>query len=196
MPIPKPKSGQEEKDYISACIREIIDEYDAPGQSYAVCKATYDKENMTEEFSAAAYDWDTCISDQMEQYGDEEIANKVCGAIKAGNFAFEEWRTLPTADCIKQHKSAGYTEQYAKWSCTRPKENDGQQGGVVAMSEEFARTKFEYSPKHKETMTEFMARCMSDSVVKEKKPYRPSRAGFCYSSYQNKYISNIGKSWK
>jgi hypothetical protein len=195
MPIPKPTSGQDEKEYISACIREIIDEYDAPGQAYAVCKSTYDKENMTAEF--AAYDWDTCIDDQMKQYGDEEIANKVCGAIKAGNFAMEEWRTLPTDDCMKKHQSAGYTLEYSKWSCSRPKENDGQQGGVVAsMSEEFARTKFEYSPNHKETMPEFMGRCMSDALVKEKKPYRPSRAGFCYSQYQNKYIANIGKGWK
>jgi hypothetical protein len=33
-----------------------------------------------------SYPWDECISDQMENYGDEEIAKRVCGAIKAGNF--------------------------------------------------------------------------------------------------------------
>lgn len=31
----------------------------------------------------AAYPWDQCIADQMERYGDEEIAKKVCGSIKA-----------------------------------------------------------------------------------------------------------------
>lgn len=33
------------------------------------------------------YPWDKCISDMKEQYGSEEIAAKVCGAIKAGNYA-------------------------------------------------------------------------------------------------------------
>ena len=31
----------------------------------------------------AAYPWDKCIADQIKQYGDEETAKKVCGAIKA-----------------------------------------------------------------------------------------------------------------
>lgn len=35
----------------------------------------------------AAYPWDQCIKDQMDQYNDEEIANKVCGKIKAENMA-------------------------------------------------------------------------------------------------------------
>jgi len=30
------------------------------------------------------YPWEECIADQMERYGDEETAAKVCGAIKAG----------------------------------------------------------------------------------------------------------------
>lgn len=30
------------------------------------------------------YPWDECMADQMERYGDEETAKKVCGAIKAG----------------------------------------------------------------------------------------------------------------
>lgn len=34
----------------------------------------------------AEYPWEECISDQKAKYGDEEIAKKVCGAIKAGNF--------------------------------------------------------------------------------------------------------------
>ena len=34
----------------------------------------------------ADYPWDQCMEDQMKQYGDEEIAKRVCGAIKAGNF--------------------------------------------------------------------------------------------------------------
>jgi len=33
----------------------------------------------------ADYPWDQCIADQMDRYGDEEIAKKVCGAIRAGH---------------------------------------------------------------------------------------------------------------
>ena len=108
----------------------------------------------------------------------------------------EEFKTLPEGDCLEKAKSAGYTEQYAKWACSKPKPNDGQQGGVAMSEEEFGRTKFEYKPTHKETMPSFMARCMSDATVRERKPHRPTRAGFCYSNYQNNYINNIGKSWK
>lgn len=31
----------------------------------------------------ADYPWDKCIADQIERYGDEEIAKKVCGSIKS-----------------------------------------------------------------------------------------------------------------
>jgi hypothetical protein len=48
MPIPKPTSGQDEQEYISACIREIIGEYDVEGQAYAVCKTEYDKMSADE----------------------------------------------------------------------------------------------------------------------------------------------------
>lgn len=191
MPILKPTSGQDEREYISACIREIIDEYDAPGQAYAICKGTYDKENMSEEF--ADYPWDECMLDQVERYGDEETAAKICGSIKAANMSSEDFATLPTVDCMEKHKSDGYTEQYAKWACSGRPKNDEQQGGVVSA---FAKTKFEYPASHKETMTNFMSRCMSDVMVKEKKKNRGDRAGFCYSQYQNRYLSNIGKKWK
>jgi hypothetical protein len=29
------------------------------------------------------YPWDKCIEDQLEEYGDKETAEKVCGAIRA-----------------------------------------------------------------------------------------------------------------
>lgn len=73
-------------------------------------------------------------------------------------------------------------------------ENEGQQGGVVAQS--MARTKFEYPPKSKEKLSEYMSRCMGDSMVKEKKPNRLNRANFCYRSYQDFYVMSIGKRWK
>jgi hypothetical protein len=48
MPITKPTSGQDEQEYISSCIREIIDEYDVEGQAYAVCKGEWDKMTVDE----------------------------------------------------------------------------------------------------------------------------------------------------
>ena len=139
-----------------------------------------------------------CISEIYDEYGQESSA-AICYASwdKENMFdEMEEFKTLPEGDCLEKAKSAGYTEEYAKWACSKKEEpNDGQQGGV-AMSEEFGRTKFEFPPNHKESMSEYMARCMSNSLVRERKPHRPTRAGFCYSNYQNNYINNIGKSWK
>ena len=71
---------------------------------------------------------------------------------------------------------------------------EAQQGGVVSPAS-FARTKFEFTPNAKEKMNDFMSRCMSDSLVKERKPSRVNRAGFCYSEYQNRYIMTIGRKW-
>ena len=34
-------------------------------------------------YAKEKYPWDECIKDQLEQYGDQEIAEKVCGKIKA-----------------------------------------------------------------------------------------------------------------
>ena len=47
MPIPKPEGAEAEDKYISRCISEIASEYDVEGQAYAVCKSTYDKDNMS-----------------------------------------------------------------------------------------------------------------------------------------------------
>ena len=47
-----------------------------------------EEEKMSEEkpveAELAKYPWDECMADQIARYGDEEIAAKVCGAIKAG----------------------------------------------------------------------------------------------------------------
>jgi len=47
MPIPQPKSGEQEDKYIGRCISDVIGEYDVEGQAYAVCKSTYDKDKMS-----------------------------------------------------------------------------------------------------------------------------------------------------
>lgn len=41
-------------------------------------------EDKPVETELAKYPWDECMADQMARYGDEDIAAKVCGAIKAG----------------------------------------------------------------------------------------------------------------
>lgn len=41
-------------------------------------------EEMSSQF--AEYPWDECMMDMEKKYGSEEIAKKVCGSIKAGNF--------------------------------------------------------------------------------------------------------------
>jgi len=38
--------------------------------------------NLAEE-GGGSYPWDECIADQIERYGDEETATKVCGYIKS-----------------------------------------------------------------------------------------------------------------
>jgi hypothetical protein len=179
MPIPKPE-GTDEQKYISECISEISNEYDAEGQAYAICKAEWDKMSATED-----------ITDNIDTLETETAQGFTYATPESQDFA-----TLPTTDCMEKHQSAGYTEAYAKQACSPRKPNDGQQGGVVGMSEEFGRKKFEYSPKAKETLNEFMARCMGDDMVRDKKKDRGVRAGFCYSEYQNRYIASLAKGWK
>ena len=55
----------------------------------------------------AEYPWDECMADQMERYGDEETAKKVCGAIKAGmKKSFAEGEDLEGA-CWENYEPIG-----------------------------------------------------------------------------------------
>ena len=78
---------------------------------------------------------------------------------------------------------------------TEEEKENAQQGGVVSPAT-FARTKFEYPPLNKEKMNDYMARCMADDMVRQRKPNRGTRAFFCYNQYQNRYMGSIGKYWK
>ena len=179
MPVPKPTKSQDEQTYISACISEIANEYDAEGQAYSICKGEWDKMSATEDITDNIDDAETSV-EQGFAFATSES---------------QEFATLPTTDCMEIHKSAGYTELYSKQACSGPKKNDGQQGGVV-MNAEFGRKKFEYNPNPKEDLNSFMGRCMGDQMVREAKKDRGVRAGFFYSQYQQKYLSNIAKGWK
>ena len=45
--------------------------------------------------SFADYPWESCIADQIKAYGSEEIAKRVCGAIKAENSSKQEMDITP-----------------------------------------------------------------------------------------------------
>jgi hypothetical protein len=77
---------------------------------------------------------------------------------------------------------------------TKPVSEEAQQGGVVGQA--MSRTKFEYKPNSKEKMPDFMSRCMSDPMVREKKQNRVNRANFCYRNYQDFYVMSIGRRWR
>jgi len=180
MPV-KPEGNETEQEFISRCMSEEKDSFPETDQRYAVCKSKWDKENMaTEDITDTTDDLET------------EVAQGFNYATKES----EEFATLPNTDCMEKHQSAGYTEKYAKDACSSRMPNDGQQGGVVGMSTEFGRTKFEYPAKSKETLNEFMGRCMGDDMVREKKKDRGVRAGFCYSQYTQRYIASLAKGWK
>jgi hypothetical protein len=104
--------------------------------------------------------------------------------------------------CVASKSKFGHTpvitEAYAVCKAEYDKmsvEENIQQGGVVSPGS-FGRTKFEYPSKPKESLNEFMGRCMGDSMVREKKKDRGVRAGFCYTQYQQRYIANIAMGWK
>ena len=136
-----------------------------------------------------------CISELYNEYGQEQSAGICYSQWRDKDNMSEDFKTVPTSDCIERKMSEGYNEEDAKQACSRMKPvPEDQQGGVVAQS--MARVKFEFPPKVKEKMTDFMGRCMSDAIVREKKPNRSIRGGFCWSQYQNNYIGSIGKNWK
>jgi len=47
MPIPKPKAGEAQNDYVGRCMSAIADEYDTNEQAVAVCISTYQRGEMS-----------------------------------------------------------------------------------------------------------------------------------------------------
>jgi hypothetical protein len=137
-----------------------------------------------------------CISSIADEYEAEGQPYAICKAkYDKMSSMEEEFKTLPTLDCIERMKGAGYNDEDSKLACRKtPNLDDNQQGGVVPQS--MSRTKFEYPPLAKEKMADFMARCMSDSMVRERKQDRVNRSNFCFREFQNRYIMTIGKKWK
>lgn len=47
MPIPKPKSSEDQNEYVGRCMTAISDEYDTNEQAVAICISTYQRDNMS-----------------------------------------------------------------------------------------------------------------------------------------------------
>lgn len=77
------------------------------------------------------YPWNECIDDQMEQYGDKEKAEKVCGAIKAksqglGSFKGKKAELLPSE--VARLRSAGLEDAcWEGYEAVGMKEQSGKQ---------------------------------------------------------------------
>jgi exopolysaccharide biosynthesis predicted pyruvyltransferase EpsI len=64
---------------------------------------------QSKEVNLADYPWEECIADQVERYGDEETAAKVCGAIKAMNAAEQQMEIEPNP-CWENYQPIGIKE--------------------------------------------------------------------------------------
>jgi uncharacterized protein (DUF169 family) len=75
-----------------------------------IVKLKFGEINKSEPTEMKDYPWEECISDQLERYGDEETAKKVCGAIKAGmKKSFAEGDSLEDA-CWPGYSAVGLKE--------------------------------------------------------------------------------------
>lgn len=119
----------------------------------------------------AEYPWDQCIADQMERYGDEGIANRICGWIKANyQTNFQEGDSLENA-C------------WEGWEAIGLKEKDGRMVPncvpVKASKESFVIPE----PEGNEDEQAFVSRCIAaiyDEYGQEQS------AAICYSKWREK----------
>ena len=101
------------------------------------------------------YPWDECLADQMERYGDEETAKKVCGAIKAGmKKSFAEGDSLENA-CWPGYTAVGLKEVDGRMvpNCVPDKENQSK-----------VKEGFPIPSPEGEDEAAFISRCISEIV--------------------------------
>ena len=97
MPIPTPKSGESQEEFITRCIPVMYGESGNEAQAAAICYTAWDERKFSKKrkyntlevnpFSGGKtklYDWDTCIADMKDQGYTDDVAAKICGSIKAG----------------------------------------------------------------------------------------------------------------
>lgn len=54
MPIPQPKKGEPEKNYLDRCIPSLIKEGSFPAQAAAICLSIYNKKSKGRKFDAVS----------------------------------------------------------------------------------------------------------------------------------------------
>jgi hypothetical protein len=102
-----------------------------------------------EPIDLAAYDWDQCIEDQIKQYGDEETAKKVCGAIKAMYGSKQEMDIEPNP-CWEGYEPIGLKDDGSP-NCVPVKEK------MNVVKEGFPIP----SPESNEEEDKYISRCIS-----------------------------------
>lgn len=120
------------------------------------------------------YPWEECIADQLERYGDEETAKKVCGAIKAAmQKSFQEGDDLEGA-CWEGYEPIGL------------KEKDGRMvpNCVPIQAAKVVKEGFPVpSPESGESESDYMGRCMH--AIGNEYP-QDQAVAICIGKYQGK----------
>jgi len=125
--------------------------------NYEILKKVYkefsiDLKNASEQ-QLEAYPWDECVADQVARYGDEETANKVCGAIKAA---------------MKKSFAEGDSLEGVCWEGYEPiglKELDGRMvPNCVPIQEQSKQAFVIPGPQGGEDENTYISRCISDII--------------------------------
>lgn len=103
----EPKDGQFE--VVNEATGEVVGTHPTRAQALEQQRALY--ANVPDV--KAAYDWDKCMADQMEEYGDEETAKKVCGSIRA---KYGEYRAMTDKERGDIESESGVTRKESKRS--------------------------------------------------------------------------------
>lgn len=129
-------------------------------------------EVITPKEEMEKYPWDECIADQMERYGDEETAKKICGAIKAGmQKTFAEGDSLENA-CWPGYQAVGLKDVDGRMvpNCVP----------IEAAKEEFVIP----APSGSETEDDYIGRCIS--AIASEYPEEGQPYAICKSKWDEK----------
>jgi hypothetical protein len=120
----------------------------------------------------ADYPWSQCIADQIERYGDEEVAKRVCGAIKA--LYAERQEMIEPNPCENGYEAIGLKEKDGKMvpNCVPIKEEQSKQDFVIP------------SPNADESESDYISRC--NSAIYDEFPDDAQRNAVCYAQWEKK----------
>jgi hypothetical protein len=135
LPIPTPQPGEEQNEFVSRCIRKIIDEYDQ-SQAAAICYNTYrKKENMSKKEKIFVLQprksenrgkfLSRCSNNSKMKSQFPSMKERLGFCLNSFNEYYRYWNKLDFAEvpeesvlgmCIAQQKSKGfdYKEAYAR----------------------------------------------------------------------------------